>query len=172
MEVLWAPWRMAYIGGPKEPGCIFCTHPEAADQKAALVLARPAHAVVMLNRYPYGNGHVMVAPRRHTADLAALSPEEHGALAETVRRSVKLLQDFFRCDGMNVGMNLGSAAGAGIADHLHWHLVPRWIGDTNFMPVIGEVRSMPEHLEALWDRLHPVFAAMDTVAPVGKGGSR
>ena len=168
---------MAYIGGPKEPGCIFCKAVDTADEKGALVLARSAHAVVMLNRYPYGNGHVMVAPRRHTADLAALSPEEHGGLAESLRRSVALLQDFFRCDGMNVGMNLGSAAGAGIADHLHWHAVPRWIGDTNFMPVIGEVRSMPEHLDALWERLRPAFSAIDqsgTSAPkgAGRGGSQ
>ncbi len=165
MHVLWAPWRMAYIGAPKPAGCIFCTHPAAADQKAALVLAQPAHAVVMLNRYPYGNGHVMVAPRRHTADLSALSAEEHGALAETVRRAVALLQNTFRCDGMNVGMNLGSAAGAGIADHLHWHIVPRWIGDTNFMPLIGEVRSIPEHLESMWDRLRPPFAGLDAAPP-------
>jgi ATP adenylyltransferase len=161
MDVLFAPWRMAYIGGPKEPGCIFCTKPEADDLKTALVLARPQHAVVMLNRYPYGNGHVMVAPRRHTADLSALAADEHGALAETLRRSAALLQGLFHCDGMNIGMNLGSAGGAGIADHLHWHIVPRWIGDTNFMPLIAEVRSIPEHLEALWVRLRPMFAPLD-----------
>lgn len=168
MHVLWAPWRMAYIGGPKEPGCIFCRAAETSDLAAALVLARPAHAVVMLNRYPYGNGHVMVAPRRHTADLAALGAAEHDALAEALRGSVARLQGTFRCDGMNLGMNLGAAAGAGIADHLHWHIVPRWVGDTNFMPVIGEVRSMPEHLEALWARLRPVFAPLDEVTgPAG-----
>ena len=161
MDVLWAPWRMAYIGAPKEPGCIFCRLPAAADQHAALVLARTAHAVVMLNRFPYQNGHVMVAPRRHTADLAELPSAEHGELAEILRRSLSLLQAFFRPDGMNVGMNLGSAAGAGITDHLHWHLVPRWIGDTNFMPLIGEVRCIPEHLAALWTRLRPLFAQLD-----------
>jgi ATP adenylyltransferase len=161
MDVLWAPWRMAYIGAPKPPGCIFCSQPAAADQQAALVLARTGHCVVMLNRFPYQNGHVMIAPRRHTADLSALPVEEHGELAEVLRRSLALLQAFFHPDGMNVGMNLGSAAGAGITDHLHWHLVPRWIGDTNFMPLIGEVRSIPEHLEALWARLRPVFAPLD-----------
>lgn len=163
MHVLWAPWRMAYIGAPKEPGCIFCSLPAAADQHAALVLARTAHAVVMLNRFPYQNGHVMVAPRRHTANLADLATAEHTELAETLRRSLTLLQAFFRPDGMNVGMNLGSAAGAGITDHLHWHLVPRWIGDTNFMPLIGEVRCIPEHLAALWTRLRPLFAQLDAV---------
>jgi ATP adenylyltransferase len=161
MHVLWAPWRMAYIGAPKEPGCIFCSLPAAADQHAALVLARTAHTVVVLNRFPYQNGHVMVAPRRHTADLADLATAEHAELAEILRRSLTLLQAFFRPDGMNVGMNLGSAAGAGITDHLHWHLVPRWIGDTNFMPLLGEVRCIPEHLAALWTRLRPLFAQLD-----------
>ena len=161
MDVLWAPWRMAYIGAAKEPGCIFCELPAAADQQAALVLARTAHSVVLLNRFPYQNGHVMVAPRQHSAELAGLPGDAYAELGETLRRSLGLLQAFFRPDGMNVGMNLGSAAGAGITEHLHWHLVPRWIGDTNFMPLIGEVRVMPEHLEALWARLRPVFASLD-----------
>ena len=161
MQVLFAPWRMAYIGSPKEPGCIFCTKPAAADRKAALLLARTAHTAVIMNRYPYGNGHLMVAPLRHTSDLMALPPEEHADLAETVRRVLALMQDFFKPEGMNVGMNLGIAAGAGIADHLHWHLVPRWIGDTNFMPLLAETRSIPEHLDGLWARLRPLFAALD-----------
>jgi ATP adenylyltransferase len=152
---------MAYIGSPKEPGCIFCDKPQVEDRKAALVLTRTAHATVIMNRYPYGNGHLMVAPRRHTNDLMALPAAEHTDLAETVRRSLALMRDFFKPDGMNVGMNLGIAAGAGIADHLHWHLVPRWIGDTNFMPLIAEARSIPEHLDCLWDRLRPVFAMLD-----------
>jgi ATP adenylyltransferase len=150
---------MAYIGAPKEPGCIFCTKPAAADRRAALVLAVTAHAVVMLNRYPYANGHVMVAPRVHTADLSALDAAAHADLMETLRRAIKLMQDVFRPDGMNVGMNLGAAAGAGFADHLHWHLVPRWVGDTNFMPLIAETPCIPEHLESVYDRLLPHFAA-------------
>jgi len=152
---------MAYIGAPKDPGCIFCTHPGAVDRKAALVLAATPHAVAMLNRYPYGNGHVLVAPRAHTADLSALPADAHAALSETLRGAVAILQGVFRCDGMNLGMNLGAAAGAGVADHLHWHLVPRWVGDTNFMPVIGEVSCIPEHLEALWERLATPFAALE-----------
>jgi ATP adenylyltransferase len=154
---------MAYIGAPKQGGCIFCAAADA-DPKAALVLAAGEHALVMLNRYPYGNGHLMVAPRRHTADLNALAPAAFAALNETLRRSLALLQATFRPDGMNVGLNLGAAAGAGVAEHLHWHLVPRWNGDTNFMPVIAEVSCIPEHLEALWARLRPVFAALDTAA--------
>ena len=163
MRVLWAPWRMAYIGAPKPPGCIFCTNPAAADRRVALVLAVTPHAAVMLNRYPYGNGHVMVAPRLHTADLGALDAAAHAGLSETLRRAVGLVQEIFHPDGMNVGMNLGAAAGAGFADHLHWHLVPRWIGDTNFMPVIGETGCIPEHLDALWARLAPRFAALEEI---------
>ncbi len=140
---------------------MFCSLPSAADRTAALVLAVTPHATVLLNRYPYGNGHLLVAPRLHTADLSALADAAHAALSETLRRSVAILQDFFHPDGMNVGMNLGAAAGAGIADHLHWHLVPRGVGDTNFMPVIGEVHCIPEHLEALWARLAPAFAGLD-----------
>jgi ATP adenylyltransferase len=151
---------MAYIGAPKETGCIFCTKPVAPDRRAALVLAVTQHAAVMLNRYPYANGHVMVAPRLHTADLSALDGAAHAALSETLRRAIALMQDIFQPDGMNVGMNLGAAAGAGFAEHLHWHLVPRWVGDTNFMPLIAETPCIPEHLEALYDRLAPRFAAL------------
>jgi ATP adenylyltransferase len=152
---------MAYIGAPKEPGCIFCSQPAAADRQAALILAVTAHAVVRLNRYPYASGHLMVAPLAHTADLSALSAEAHAALGEVLRRSIALLQAEFRPDGMNVGMNLGAAAGAGFAEHLHWHLVPRWLGDTNFMPMVAETRCMPEHLEVTWQRLRPRFAALE-----------
>lgn len=160
MEVLWAPWRMVHIGGAKEPGCIFCEKPRAADPRQALLLAAVEHGSVMLNKFPYANGHVMVSPRRHTADLAALAPEEYRGLGDLLRTAVEAVRAEFRPEGMNVGMNLGSAAGAGIADHLHWHIVPRWVGDTNFMPLIGEVRVMPEHLEAVYDRLRPRFAAL------------
>jgi ATP adenylyltransferase len=161
MKVLWAPWRMVHIGGPKQPGCIFCDKPVAENRREALVLAVGEHASVMLNKFPYANGHLMVAPRRHTADLGELSAVEHTGLAEALRATAALLREEFRPEGLNIGMNLGSAAGAGIADHLHWHVVPRWIGDTNFMPLIGEVRVMPEHLEAVYERLRPRFEALD-----------
>lgn len=162
MQVLWAPWRMAYVGGPKEAGCIFCTKPAAADRRAGLVLAVTAHSAVMLNRFPYANAHIMVAPRRHASDLVALPAGEYAELSETLRRSMAILQRVFGPDGMNVGMNAGAAAGAGIADHLHWHVVPRWVGDTNYMPLIAEVRVIPEHLDALYDRLRPQFAALES----------
>jgi len=152
---------MAYIGGAKDPGCIFCDHPRAPDAREALVLAKPADSVVMLNRYPYANGHLMVAPRRHTADLADLAAPAYVNLMEALRRSMDLLKRELRPEGMNVGLNLGVAGGAGIADHLHWHIVPRWVGDTNYMPLIGEVRVMPEHLEAVFDRLRDAFGELD-----------
>ena len=161
MDVLWAPWRMAYIGGPKDPGCLFCVQLASDDPRSGLVLARARGGIVMLNRFPYANAHLMVAPRRHTADLNALPAAEYAELSEYVRRTAAVLQEEFHPEGLNIGINLGLAAGAGIADHLHWHLVPRWIGDTNFMPIIGQTRVMPEHLEALYDRLRPRFAAWE-----------
>ena len=161
MQVLWAPWRMAYIGGPKDTGCIFCIQPEAADLRTALVLARTASAVVMLNRFPYMNGHVMVAPRRHVADPSVLPAAEYGELGEVLRRAMAIVQVTFHAEGMNVGLNLGRAAGAGISEHFHWHIVPRWVGDTNFMPLLGEVRVIPEHLDTVYDRLRPAFAQLE-----------
>jgi ATP adenylyltransferase len=113
--------------------------------------------VILLNRYPYASAHVMVAPRRHTASLPELPDAEHADLAETLRRTVAALQAAVRCDGMNVGLNLGRCAGAGIADHLHWHCVPRWDGDTNFMPLLADVRVMPQHLEETLATLRPHF---------------
>ena len=137
------------------------TNPTPPDQKAALVLARTPHTVVMLNRFPYGNGHIMVAPRRHTAELSALPPRSTSSSPRCCGARSRCCRNIFHPDGMNVGMNLGSAAGAGITEHLHWHVVPRWVGDTNFMPLIGEVRCIPEHLESMWDRLRPVFAVLE-----------
>lgn len=156
MQVLWAPWRMAYIGGPKPPGCVFCTAAESDDRRGQLVLVQQP-ALVMLNKFPYANGHLMVAPRRHLAQLGALPRDEFQVLMHVLQRASTLLADTLQPEGMNIGMNLGAAAGAGIADHLHWHIVPRWAGDTNFMPLLGEVRVIPEHLETVYDRLKPVF---------------
>jgi len=162
-RALWAPWRMAYIGAPKASGCIFCSA-ATGDRQAGLVLAVTEHVVAMLNRYPYANAHVMLAPRVHAADLSALEPDAHGALSEGLRRSIALLQRTFSPDGMNVGLNLGAAAGAGFADHLHWHLVPRWNGDTNFMGVVGNTRVLPEDLSQTAERLRPIFERLATDA--------
>lgn len=157
MESLWAPWRMSYIAGPKPPGCIFCGAAAGADDRANLVLAREP-ALVMLNKFPYANGHLMVAPLRHTADFASLSPDELATLMRVVQTTAERMTAHFRCDGMNIGINLGAAAGAGVRDHMHWHLVPRWVGDHNFMPLLAESRVINEHLEATWEKLVPLFA--------------
>jgi ATP adenylyltransferase len=156
MQVLWAPWRMAYIGGPKTPGCIFCNALDTADRRGHLVLAREP-AIVMLNKFPYSNGHLLVAPRRHAARLGELSSDEFRSLMDSVHRTATVLSEAVRAEGLNLGMNMGAAAGAGVADHLHWHIVPRWVGDTNFMPMLADARVIPEHLEVMYDRLQPLF---------------
>lgn len=160
MKVLWAPWRMSFITAAKKGGCIFCEKPRDADPRASLVLAVTRASVVMLNKYPYNNGHLLVAPRRHAAELDRLTLAERVDLAETLRRSIALVKRALRPQGMNVGMNLGAAAGAGVADHLHWHIVPRWSGDTNFMPVTASVRVMPQHLAESFDDLYARFASL------------
>lgn len=154
---------MAYVGGPRTSGCIFC-HPPGTSAREQLVLGHSAHALVMLNRYPYQNGHLLVAPKRHTADLATLPANEYAELAEVLRRAVATLGDVLHPDGFNVGANLGACAGAGVADHMHWHIVPRWTGDTNFMPVLAEVRVMPQHLHDGYDQLAPHFGWLSSAA--------
>ena len=154
MDQLWAPWRMELIqkGEPKS-GCIFCDLPRGAQDKENLILGRTANTFAILNRFPYNNGHLMVVPKKHTGDVQALSREENGELAEMVRVATRLLGKSYAAHGYNVGMNLGRSAGAGIAEHLHWHVVPRWNGDTNFMPVLADVRVIVQSLEALYDLL-------------------
>jgi ATP adenylyltransferase len=152
---------MAYVGAPgREPGCIFC-RATTGEPRDRLLLGTTAASLVMLNRYPYQNGHLMVAPRRHTADLPGLPSDEHADLAETLRRALATLGAAFQPDGFNVGLNLGTSAGAGVLEHLHWHIVPRWTGDTNFMPVLAEVRVMPQHLLDAYDRLLEAFTWLD-----------
>jgi ATP adenylyltransferase len=152
---------MEFIAAEKPKGCIFCDFPAAppSDDRKNLIVHRAAHAFTILNRYPYNSGHVMVVPRRHTADPSALPPEEWADLQEELRLAARVLGAVYRPEGINVGMNLGRAAGAGIVDHLHWHLVPRWIGDTNFMPVLADVRVMVDHLDSTWAKVEAGFAA-------------
>ena len=157
-DPLWAPWRMDYILGPKADECIFCVFPARETHRSDLVLAVTPHAFVVLNRYPFAAGHLLVVPRRHVADLGDLTDDEADALFRMLRFTVARLRESTAPQGINVGFNLGKAAGAGLADHLHAHVVPRWEGDTNFMPVLGGVRVMPEHLDATWLRLSPHFA--------------
>ncbi len=145
---------MAYIDqGSKESSCIFCDKFSSGDSREALVLVHSQHSLVMLNKYPYNNGHLLIAPKRHEKHLSGLSAEEYGDLSEALRGSVEIVREVLQPGGINLGMNLGKCAGAGVEDHLHWHVVPRWEGDTNFMPVIGETRVMPQHLLDSYDRL-------------------
>jgi len=156
MERLWAPWRMEYLTQPKQAGCIFCQQGEGRD---LLVLRQTPLARVMLNRYPYANGHLLVSPHRHTPELGELSDAEMLELLKSADLCRRILTRVSAPDGFNLGMNLGRAAGAGIADHLHMHVVPRWNGDNNFMSVVADVRVLPEALLATYDRLLPWFAA-------------
>ena len=128
------------------------------DLRTALVLKETDHSVVMMNKYPYNNGHLLIAPKRHQSDPAHLPTDEFIDLNETLRGALEIVRHSFKPGGVNLGMNLGKCAGAGIEDHLHWHIVPRWEGDTNFMPVIAETRVMPQHLLESYDRLQPFFA--------------
>jgi len=163
MKQLWAPWRMTYIDeGSKQPGCILCDKSKQSDLREALVIAQTTHSVVMLNKYPYNNGHLLLAPKRHENNLSNLSAEEYSDLNEALRRSVDIVRRALNPGGINLGMNLGRCAGAGIEDHLHWHVVPRWEGDTNFMPVVAETRVMPQHLLDSYDRLKPHFERLST----------
>ncbi len=157
MNRLWAPWRLAYVTALPSPAeCIFCDASAQAD--AELVVYRGRLCFVILNLYPYTNGHVMVVPRRHLASMAALTHDELVEMAELTQAAERVLTEVYRPQGINLGMNLGRPAGAGVADHIHTHLVPRWTGDTNFMTVVGEVRVLPEEIAQTAERLRPAFA--------------
>ena len=157
VEVLWAPWRGVYLSQPKPAECIFC-HARDANDPAEQYVLTTSPVVIMLNKFPYATAHLMVAPRRHTADFAGMPSHESCELITAVQRAAAILQQLYQPDGMNIGLNLGVAAGAGFADHLHWHVVPRWTGDTNFMPVVGGIKVMPDHLTAVYEKLKPHFS--------------
>jgi ATP adenylyltransferase len=161
MERLWAPWRMAYIGVPSPDGCIFCDKPREESDAGNWILCRGRLAFVILNAFPYNNGHLMVAPFRHTADIESLTPEEQAEIFRLTQLCVSLLREAFRPEGFNIGMNLGKVAGAGVADHLHMHIVPRWNGDTNFMPVIADTRVLPDSLDNTLRKLRAALAQLE-----------
>ena len=157
MDRLYSPWRLSYVTTASEPvaGCIFCN--AASERTDPLVVARGRAAFVILNLYPYNSGHLMVVPNRHVASLAELSADERAELMDLTALAEVAVNEVYRPQGLNIGVNLGKAAGAGIADHLHLHVVPRWTGDTNFMSVVGHVRVLPEEIHASAERLRPVF---------------
>ena len=172
MQNLWAPWRVAYVLGEAEAvdGCFFCIGPARAPDRWAedLVLCATPEVSVMLNAYPYVNGHLLIAPREHVARLGDLGAGAHDALFRMVTLAAGVLEKAMAPDGLNIGVNQGRVAGAGIVDHVHVHLVPRWNGDTNFMPVIAETTVVPQHLQATYAHLRPHFAAL---AGAGGGGA-
>jgi ATP adenylyltransferase len=157
VQTLWAPWRIEYILGPKPDECIFCLPEDSREDENNFILYRALHCFVMLNRYPYNNGHLMVTPYRHVYSLSELDSEEAHELITYIQYCEKVLFKSFSPDGINVGLNIGQAAGAGIEEHLHFHLVPRWNGDHSFMAVFGETMVNPEHLRSAYKRLKPYF---------------
>ena len=173
-EQIWAPWRLAYVNSqapepqPAEselpllpggdPECFICQAAADTADRSRYVVARTEHVITILNRYPYNNGHLLIGPRLHWARLDELNAREQIELSQTLTLMVGLLERVLRPEGFNIGLNLGRVAGAGLPGHLHWHVVPRWAGDTNFMPVVASVNVIPDSLEALWKRLTQALA--------------
>jgi ATP adenylyltransferase len=158
VDRLYASWRYAYVTGSRETGeCVFCAA-QRSEEAGSLIVHEGRSAFVILNLFPYNSGHLLIVPRRHVADLAALTRDELIEMAELTQAAARVLADEYRPQGINIGMNLGKPAGAGVADHLHTHLVPRWTGDTNFMTVVGDVRVLPEEIAQTAERLRPAFA--------------
>lgn len=151
---------MEFVAGPKKDECVFCSMEASRDDRASLVVHRGRSAFVALNLYPYAPGHLLVVPFRHVADPCGLDESERHEIADLVTLSMEVLRDELHPEGFNLGANVGRIAGAGIAHHVHHHVVPRWTGDTNFMPVIGAASVMPEHLRRTYDRLEPRFAGL------------
>ncbi|GAB4465004.1 MAG: HIT domain-containing protein [Armatimonadaceae bacterium] len=176
MERLWAPWRLNYVSGNSEgkkapteekKGCIFCDKPAQGPEQDGenLIVSRGPTCFVILNAFPYNNGHLMVVPYRHISTPTEMTPDEASEMMATAAQMTTILSDVYRPDGYNIGINVGSAAGAGIAAHLHLHVVPRWNGDTNFMPVVGEVKVLPETLPQTWERVTTAIARRNQSAP-------
>jgi len=163
-DIMWAPWRMRYItaehtGGYEGPSCVFCDLPAQDDDARTYILHRGEHAFVIMNLYPYNNGHLMLVPYVHVDSLRAVPAPALAEMMALAQRAQEVLELTMRPQGFNLGINQGRAAGAGIADHVHMHIVPRWVGDTNFMPALGDVRVMPQHLDETYALLRPGFGA-------------
>lgn len=157
MDQLWAPWRLAYVVKPPPPtagdDCFICRGLGERNDRQNLIIRRSEHSTVLLNRYPYNNGHLLVSPNRHVGRLDEMTSQELLDVNEWLSRLVSLLETKMKPDGFNIGVNLGKVAGAGLPGHVHWHIVPRWNGDTNFMPVVGDVKVIVQSLDALYDLL-------------------
>ena len=160
MDILWTPWRLDYILSKKQPGCVLCDkiHDDPANDAANYVLYRGGYSCIILNMYPYNSGHLMVVPYEHLSDFTKLSPEALSDMAQLTQRAIGLLGAVLKPEGYNLGMNVGKVAGAGIDDHLHQHIVPRWAGDTNYMPVVAQTRTIPDLLEGTYAKLREQLA--------------
>ena len=158
MERLWAPWRMVYIKKiDEEEGCIFCEKPKSKKDEENLILFRGERAFILMNLFPYNSGHLMVAPYKHTGNFGDLTDDEGNELFRLIKLSLDVLKEVLKPDGFNIGLNIGRTSGAGYEDHLHFHIVPRWNGDTNFMPIIADTKVIPEALEETYKALKPAF---------------
>ena len=157
MKQLWAPWRMEYVKSEKSDECIFCSLPKANDDTKNYILHRGQSAFIIMNIFPYNSAHVMVSPFRHIGCLTAQNADEIKEMNNLIRRSIEIFRAVINPEGFNVGYNIGKAAGAGYDEHIHCHIVPRWTGDTNFMPVLGETKVHPEHLKTTYKKLLPHF---------------
>ncbi|MFN2268456.1 MAG: HIT domain-containing protein [Desulfonatronovibrio sp.] len=162
MKALWAPWRIEYILGPKPDECVFCLPQDTDEDSERLILHRAKHCFVIMNKFPYSNAHLMVTPYRHVQCLTELDADETGEMMEWIKKTTSILKSAFNPPGINIGLNIGEAAGAGIKEHLHFHLVPRWIGDHSFMAVMSETSVIPEHLQSTYNKLKPLFATSIT----------
>jgi ATP adenylyltransferase len=163
VDYLWTPWRYQYVTGGETPSsgeCVFCAAARGENDRESLVVHRAQRNFIILNRFPYTNGHVMVVPIEHVSTLTSLADETLVEMMRLARDAEKHLRELYRPDGLNVGLNIGRSAGAGIADHIHMHLLPRWIGDTNFMTVSGETRVLPETLDVTWEKLTGAFGGI------------
>lgn len=160
MDYLWTPWRYQYVVATAQmPECIFCAAARADNDKDVLIVHRAAHNFIILNRFPYTSGHVMVVPYSHVSTLDALDEEAAMEMMRLTRDCERHLRALYKTEGLNIGMNIGKAAGAGVASHLHQHVLPRWSGDVNFMTTVAETRILPEPLDATWERLSKAFSA-------------
>jgi ATP adenylyltransferase len=159
MDYLWTPWRYAYVTGADKPtGCIFCNLPKENDDKHAGIVYRGKHCYVVLNSYPYTAGHVMIVPYEHLDELRKLATEAAHEMMDLTQKMEQVLRSLYKPDGVNLGMNIGAAAGAGVAGHIHMHTLPRWVADANFITVVGETRVIPEALDVTWERIKSAFA--------------